>query len=76
MIRTPSATRRAPCLTTANWRPLIVEIALIAFVAAAIVFAAVVGMSAARAGDTIVFELSGCPECPGSAMPGASVATL
>lgn len=43
--------RRAPCLATANWRPLFVEITLIAFVSAAILFAAVVGMSAARAAD-------------------------
>jgi hypothetical protein len=51
MIRTPSTIRRAPCLATTNWRPLLVEITLIAFVSAAIFIAALVGMSAARVAD-------------------------
>lgn len=51
MNRPPSAIRRAPCLVTANWRPLAVEIALIAFVIAAIFVAALAGMTAARAAD-------------------------
>lgn len=46
MNRPPSATRYT---STANRRPLLIEIALIAFVIFAIIVAALVGMSAARA---------------------------
>jgi hypothetical protein len=48
MNRPPSATRYT---STANRRPLLIEIALIAFVIAAIFVAALVGMSAALAAD-------------------------
>lgn len=50
MNRPPSSLRRLRGVT-ANWKPLLVEIALIAFVIAAIFAAALVGMSAARAAD-------------------------
>jgi hypothetical protein len=48
MNRPPSATRYT---STTNRRPLLIEIALIAFVIAAIFIAALVGMSAALAAD-------------------------
>lgn len=48
MNRPPSATRYT---STANRRPLLIEIALIAFVIAAIFVAALVGMSAALAAE-------------------------
>ena len=56
MNRPPSAIRRP---STANWRPLLVEIVLIAFVVAAVFVAALVGMSAARAADAAERRLHG-----------------
>jgi hypothetical protein len=46
-----SPNRRTGRAATANWRPLLVEIALIAFVTVAIFAAALAGTTAARAAD-------------------------
>jgi hypothetical protein len=56
MNRPPSATRYT---STANRRPLLIEIALIAFVIAAIFVAALVGMSAALAADAAEQTIAG-----------------